>query len=228
MTDTTTPDTTMGGMFTDIPAPAQAVTPAPAVDPAAAAPEPAKFVVGSRSFKSAEEALAYANGLSEAQSRTQSSLQAPAPAESSSGLKLGVRLFEDPDAAIDEIINTAKQQIRSEDKVVDERRKFWDDFYTAHPDLRGKELMVEAVLGREREKGSALATMEKYEGAPILAARTREYFAKVTNAPSGGQQLQSKPAIVAGGSGQAPAAPAPQTPAPTDFITELRQMRKRG
>jgi hypothetical protein len=202
--------------------------PVPAPEPA---PLPAaeKIVLGNKIFNTMEEALAYANGVAESQARTSASLapretvQAPVP-----GKRLGQLVFEDPDQAFAQAKQEVLKEFREEQRKVDENAKFWQDFYLKHSDLRGSELLVDAVLGREHAAGrSQVLTVEQL--GPILAAQSRQEISKIRNAPSGGQPLPSAPAVVAGASGastqRTPVQPAPVS---TSFIQELRGARKKG
>lgn len=185
-----------------------------------------KIVVGDRTFATTEEAIAYANGLASA--RSAPATQAPAPTSPTAPkVKLGQLLFENPDEAVEQLISRAKEESRAEQRVVEETKKFWQDFYTAHPDLKGSEFLVDAVLVQGQNSG-VYGQMTRDEAAPILAARARQEVLKIKNVPSGGTELSSQPATVASASGS----PTPRTQTPkaqaTNFVAELAAMRKRG
>jgi hypothetical protein len=195
------------------------------------APAPAgqKIVVGDKVFNTTEEALAYANGMAESQARASAALtprEEPAPAPA--GKRLGQLIFEDPDQALAAVENNALERFRAEQRVVEENRNFWEDFYLKHSDLKGSELLVDAVLVREQRAGRA-QKLTQDQLAPILAAQSRQEVSKIRNVPSGGQPLPSQPAVVAGASGASTQRTRAQSPAvPTNFVAELRGMRKKG
>jgi hypothetical protein len=216
--------TAMLGGLPDMTIPAPEATPAPAEpDPA----PPQKFVVGGRSFETAQGALDYANGLADAQAKAAASLNTPAPAQPTKSVKLGNLIFEDPEAALAQHGQQIVDQIRSEQRVIEQNTKFWDDFYLKHSDLKGSELLVDAVLAREQQVGG-MSQMTREQAAPILAAKARQEVSKIRNVPSGGQALPSKPAVVAGASGASTPRPPEPKVTPTNFVAELRGMRKKG
>lgn len=189
-----------------------------------------KVVVGDRVFNSTEEALAYADGFARSQ-RTAMSNMAPDPVQDPilQPKKLSQLIFEDPEAALAEVENRAVERVRTEQSLIAEKKSFWEDFYLKHPDLKGSEMLVDAVLNAEQRQGRFKVSFEQArEQAGILAAKARAEVSKIRNVPSGGQALPSSPAIVAGASGAStPRIPASK-PASTDFVSELRGMRKRG
>jgi len=183
---------------------------------------PKKYFVGSRVFETPDEAVAYANGLATAQT---AQVTAPTPEEPK--VRLGQLIFEDPDAALEQVISIAQNKVRSEIAEKENKENVWKDFYLRHPDLKGSEFLVESVLGRETQRGT-FSNMNITQGTPILAQKAREEIQRIRNASSGGQALPSKPAMVAGSSG----APVPSMPTPkaqpTNMIAEMRAMRRRG
>lgn len=200
---------------------------ADALQPLQEAAPARKHVVGNRVFDTPEEALAYANGLVSAQAQASQSLLTPEAEPAPSKPKLGQLIFEDPDAALEEVKRQAKEELKSEHQQLEAYRKFWDDFYSKHSDLKNADLLVNAVYQRELTNGS-WTNVSLDQGAEILAQKARQEIGKIRGASSGGQALPSKPAMVASSSGgQVPAVPAPQQSVKT-FVDELRTMRKRG
>lgn len=217
------------GAFPDITATGDVGISADALQPSqeSVAPATKKHIVGNHVFDTAEEALAYANGLVSAQANLSHSILAPEPMDATEKKKLGNLIFEDPDAALEEVKRQAKAEWKSEQQQLETYRKFWDDFYSKHSDLKNAELLVDAVYQKELAKGS-WANVSMDQGAEILAQKARQEVGKIRGASSGGQALPSKPAMVASSSGgQVPAVAAPQQVAKT-FVDELRTMRKRG
>jgi hypothetical protein len=186
-----------------------------------------KFIIGSREFASADEAMAYANGLAEIQSRVTGEQSQPPQPAAAPQKKLGQVLFEDPDAALDALEARILEKADQKQRAIDQTKKIWDDFYLKHPDLRGNEDIVDMILNREQVSGNFKAfTIE--QALPVLAQKARDRLHRASNAPQGGTALPPGQATVAGASGQ----PAPRTlatPEPmTNFVSELRSLRKKG
>lgn len=222
------PDTSMSGdifpptIGGDAP-PAQTTQDTPPVSTA-----PQKIVVGDRVFNTTEEALAYAEGFVQSQNKLSQKMmptQEDAPLLTP-GKRPGQLIFEDPDQALTDVEDRAVERMRAEQRSIEENKKFWEDFYLKHSDLKGSELLVDAVLKRAQDLGEMKMTRE--QAAPILAAKARQEVSKIRNVPSGGQALPSNPAMVAGASGASTPRPQAPQPAPTNFVSELRAMRKRG
>jgi|SRR6185312_15402315 len=203
--------------------------PAHLTPPAGGEPAPAKVVFNGREFNSAAEALAYAEGLNRSQAAASSALGQPAAAPQAPAEPQPHELiFENPERALKLVEDRAAERIRNEQKQVEETKNRWNDFYTKHPDLRGKEFLVDSVLNRELARGT-FNGMSVDQGMPILATKAREEVQKIVNAANGGQALPRGPAVVAGTTGgQAPKPPAPAAPKTTSFVEELQGMRKRG
>lgn len=202
--------------------PAGQATPSPAVVTPAT-----RIVVGDKVFGTTEEAIAYADGLAQAQSKftqkiTPEEVQQPVLTK-----KPGTLIFEDPDQALADVENRAVARMEEKQRLIDADRKFWEDFRRTYPDLVGAELMVDAVLAREQSLGT-MRNLTREQAAPILAAKARQEVSKLRNVPSGGQALPSTPAVVAGASGASTPKPGTPQPEATSFIAELRNIRKRG
>lgn len=202
--------------------PAGQATPAPAIDPQ-------RIVIGDKVFNSTEAAIAYAEGLDKArESFSRNTLPAQeVPAQPAQTKKPGTLIFEDPDQALADVENRAVARMEENQRKIDADRKFWEDFRRTYPDLVGAELMVDAVLAREQSLGT-IRNLSREQAAPILAAKARQEVSKIRNVPSGGQALPSSPAVVAGASGTSTPKPATPQPEATNFIAELRGIRKRG
>lgn len=208
--------------------PGELQTPTETETPSPAPVDNQKYVVGSRVFATADEALAYANGMAESQAHAAGALNHPTETvQPTAQPKLGQLIFEDPEAALQQVKNQAKEEMRAEQRTIAENDRFWENFYSKHPDLKGSELLVDAVLAREQNTRN-LSGMTRDEAAPILAAKARQEVSKIRNVPSGGQALPSKTAMVAGSSGAPVSQPTATKPAATNFISELKGMRKRG
>jgi hypothetical protein len=191
--------------------------------------QPQKIVVGDKVFNTTEEALAYAEGFVRSQANSTQRMT-PVTEEApliTPGKKPGQLIFEDPDQALADVENRAVERMRAEQRTIDENKNFWEDFYLKHSDLKGSELLVDAVLGRAQSLGE-FKSFTREQAAPILAAKARQEVSKIRNVPNGGQALPSTPAMVAGSSGASTPRPQVTQPAPTNFVSELRNMRKKG
>lgn len=58
-------------------------------------------------------------------------------------------LFANPAEAARAIIDQAKEELRAELGVSNAQKQFWTDFYEAFPELKGDDLVVKAIMGRD-------------------------------------------------------------------------------
>lgn len=58
-------------------------------------------------------------------------------------------LFANPKEAARAIIDRAKEELRAELGVSNAQKQFWSDFYEAFPELKGDDLVVKAIMGRD-------------------------------------------------------------------------------
>lgn len=203
--------------------PTQATEPQPS-------PTTKKYYVGGKEFDSSDAAIAYADGLTDAQVRAASAINnvtpqpAPVTPENSN---LGQILFEDPEKALKAVKDQAKAEMRAEQNQRDENKKFWEDFYQKHSDLKGSEFLVDSVLNREQQSGN-FNGLTKAQASPILAAKAREELHRIRGASSGGQALPSAQVVTTGASGAPTPVPQPAPLPTTTFVDEIRGLRKRG
>lgn len=190
-----------------------------------------EIIVGNKRFKSMDEYNEYTIALEkereglktvvEKYMNPQAQVQ-PAP-QPQTGPKLSELMYENPDEFAKIVREQAKQEALQEIQKKEQVNTFWNNFYSENNDLKGAEDIVEI----QRQKNwNSISKMSPDECKVFLAKESRTYLNKIRNVQGGGQAMPQGPAITAGASGQpAPAVPQ-QKPAPTDFISELRALKK--
>lgn len=190
-----------------------------------------KYVIGSKTFNSADAALAYANGLSEARANVGLALSNYQPVQTpqnpTPNKKLADLVFENPEEAVAQITRQVEENVNRKQNEIETNRNFWNSFYQSNPDLVGKSLVVDAVHDSLKKNGS-YNNLSLGEASPVLAAKAREEFRKMTGNAQAGNALPSGPAMVAGASGASSPKVTPPAAKPTTFIDELRMARQRA
>lgn len=165
--------------------------PAQGADQAKATPKTVEIALGDAKFtvdpavaeaiKTAQEA---ARAAGEKASETESRLNAqlaelqaqlkPAPAaDDAEGDDIDTLLFTDPKRAADLIVQRATEQVRAEINTTRAQDQFWVAFYEANPELKEDDLVVKAVLQRDRASLNPL-TVEK--AIEKLGESTKRYL----------------------------------------------------
>lgn len=205
-----------------------------------------KIKIGGKEFDSVEEAQAYADQtLAEAEKKEayikgkEDALRvpdAPKPAEKKKILKIAEKLFEDPDAAFEELDGYIDEMIEKRSNERDNKKteaqtraenqaKAVDDFYKANADLVDWQDEVNMVVERNT---AYLKTLPADKLAGEAARLSREYVNSVKEKALPRTTLNSKPAITpAGGSKSAPATPKPATENKVSFAQQVRSTNKR-
>lgn len=221
--------------------------PAPAGEPKPAAPSPADkptspaelpaaktYRVGKKEFTSPDALAAYVDGLEQSKLDLLDQMsipEAPKPPE----IDPGDLVFEDPKKALKMVKDQALAEIRAEQEAERRMQKQRNDqaaaeqrateqFYRTNPDLVGFEDMV-LVQAQKFVAESKNYTQE--DAFRIVAERARTRKAEMRKNLIPDQALPVGPAIVA----SATIASVPTTPvveAPSSFISELKNIRKRG
>lgn len=100
---------------------------------------------------------------------------------------LETSLFTNPKEAIERIIATAVQQatnsIRGETAITNAQNAFWTNFYEAHPELKGDDLVVKAVMNRDFAE---LKPLKVADAIKKLGEATQKYLLErgVTRKPA--------------------------------------------
>ncbi len=236
--------------------PVGAVSLDPKADAAAAAAKPAepakpasadapKIRIAGQEFSSLEDAIRYADEIAIAQKEdkafregVEATKEKPAPAAPEPTFidKAKKLIFEDPDKAIDLIVEgteqrifdtynkmTAEQQTQAAQKAVYDAT--WNDFYDKNPDLSASRDYVMYALEKNK---ATLYAQKTPEALASLAALVRKDLRIQREESLPSMELPNKPAMGPGASSQATPAAAPATDAePLDFVQQMSRLRKR-
>lgn len=201
--------------------------------------------IGTKQFKTVEEAMAYAAELDIKSAQDEAFIEgvkhatppkAPEPPKPSLEEQVQDILFEDPKRAlelyrkgiVDEIFNQyqalEEKKVQAQTKAQD-TAALWDGFYSANPELSESKTLVKFVL---QENWDKLKDLPTEKSLPQLADIVRKSLRINKGAGQAKVELPSKPAIVAGASGEATAnTSAAISSGPMDFISQLNKVRRR-
>lgn len=93
------------------------------------------------------------------------------------GQPLDQLLFTNPARALKYIEDRAEQKVNEKLSVIDQTKKFWSDFYTNNPDLRGKEEIVDALVAKNWNQNWANMNLKDF--SKVAADTTRSALKKV-------------------------------------------------
>lgn len=144
---------------------------------------------------------------------------------------LSEQFWTDPANAVQKIVDKkvseARQEFEAEQKRTQHQQKFWNDFYSRHPELKEDSDIVEMILDRDY---SALKDMEIESAQDELAKRAAKRIGKtLTSGGSGGKKRTTTASgSPTSGRQQAPkkeAEPAEQRKSLSQVLRERRQSR---
>ena len=159
---------------------------------------------------------------------------APAPpqpsAEPSSPISqikdLNTRIFTEPETVLQELYqiasNDISQSLRNEYRAVQDERDFWSKFYKDNDDLAGNELLVRAVVERDRSQIGNLGAWDKI--AKHVADATRSEMLRIRGASAA---PSPPPRAVMSASSAGPRASAPVATEPSNVTSVTQILRKR-
>jgi hypothetical protein len=221
---------------------------APVSTPPELTPKPAaKVKIGTQEFDSVEAAMNYANELELAvlqQDAFKAGQEAAKPKEPEApkpnpdqemAKKLADKIFENPEEAISEVMKWAEakanEKIEADKKATKELeahqatvRQLWETFYDTNQDLVKANEVVQIVLQRD---WNTLQHMPAEKALQALAEKTRALLGSYKEQVLPSKELQSKPAITAGASGNATSAVETKPKSALDFISQINKHRKR-
>lgn len=214
-----------------------------------AEPEKPKIRIGGVEFDTVESAVKYADTLALAKQQEDAYREGYSKAKDESTPKtpekaieeiIEEEFFKDPKVAIAKIMATTKQQVFDEyNKMINAQAKvqqqkatadaFWDNFYKEHTDLSDPETRKYVQNYLVRENWNEWQTLSGDKATKVIAetARRALKIKKEDSLPS--IELQSRPAIVPGGSGEATNSSVPATkPEMLDFVSQVNKLRRRA
>lgn len=208
------------------------------------------YKIGEKSFKTQEEAFAYAQSLEqkttlvEAQSNAYRQAVQDTMAAQAAGQKVtqappepeedfDAKFYENPKEYLkqygEKISAATEAKILSQVSAQSEEQKLWGDFFSSHPDLRDFKEDCETVLARHTDDVRAIfQTKGQKEAMDYLAQKTRAKFQSYIEATKPQRELQRTSAGPSMGNAVNVTRNV-RTSEPVDFITEIKQARgKRG
>lgn len=199
--------------------------PVASAQPPAAQPTQTPIIIGDRVFTDQAEALRFANDIAVERQRYLAQNQNPAPQPApvkNNKIPLHQLLFEDPQAAIQELRSDLKQELRNEQSQAENVKNTWAGFYEEHKDLKGLEDAVELQRMKHWDR---IQRLPVDQGLKFLAIEARSYISKIRGTANPGERVTSGSANVAGATGT----PAPrveiQAQGPSTFMDELKDFR---
>lgn len=188
--------------------------------------------IGDQEFKSAREAIKYAEQLerekliSDAHTAgVREALEAtrkPEPqAEPEDDFEQ--RFYANPKETLKGLKEEAKREALAAIQAETKREKLWNDFLSEYPDIRRKD--AERVLQENWETIGKMTDLGKAQKA--LAARVRAEYEEIRNLTKPRTELPGKKQVVSPSGGARPGVtPQKKDTAPLSFAQELRNLRK--
>lgn len=139
-------------------------------------------------------------------------------------------VYTDPEKAFDLVLNAAVQTIEDRSATREGEKKWWDEFYTENPDLKGAERVVRSVVG---EKHGEIGKLSLTDAKKFLATESRKFIGAIksqfgvteTELPSG----QANAFGASNGPSGAPKVETAQQPLSfVDQVKAQREKRKRA
>ena len=112
-----------------------------------------------------------------------------------------------------------REEFRQEQRLIEQRKEYWNAFYQSNPSLVGREKLVNAVVAQE------------YEAIKDLSpAESRARIAEVIGEMLGSSTRETKPLPKKQAEAERPGnpAPAPRKPAPTERLSLSDELRRRA
>ena len=185
--------------------------------------EKVKYELNGKTFQSAEEMSKYVADLEKKVIERPATVTAQQANNQPQkvlikGMTIDQLMFADPEAYTDYIKNEAKREISASIDLENYKTKFWSNFYTENPDLRGKEDLVEALKAKNFQ---AWSNLQEKEYAKVVADTSRSTLKKLG---SNATEVRPGEAAALSASGQG----APQieaTKTSTNFVDEMNIRR---
>jgi hypothetical protein len=130
-------------------------------------------------------------------------------------------LFTNPARAIQHIEDKASKKLDQKLQAMEDLKKFWSNFYSSNPDLRGKEEIVDALVSKNWGSWQAKSLPDF---AKVAADTTRSALKKV--GISGATEVESRDAATLGTSGNT-ITPAASIRRDTNLVDEMKEARIR-
>jgi hypothetical protein len=180
--------------------------------------------VGSKQFGSEEELVKYTEQLHNKIIEKELNEKKDLP-QSVAGPKPSELLFQDPDAffelAVQEAESRVERKLTKKEQETAVMRKFWDD----NKDLKDHEDLVNAQIAYKRAQYKDLPASQALSK---IALEVRNTVSKIRGSTSGGKELSSGPAMVAGTSNGNTSQSSVTVTKSRSFVDQIRQRQNRG
>lgn len=139
------------------------------------------------------------------------------------------KLFEDPKAALTELLSFAVQtteaKIKREQQQQEQEKGFWGSFYEANQELVGSEEIVNYITQRDWNK---VKGMDEKAGSDYLAKEAKKMLSKAMQAAKPKETLSTTNTKVSTTSATPTQLAAPAMEKAVDFVAQLSKLRKRS
>jgi len=180
--------------------------------------------VGSKQFSSHEELVKYTEQLHNKVIERELAEKPKVP-ETVAGPKPSELLYQDPDAffelAVQEAEARVERKLTKKEQETTVMKKFWEE----NKDLKDHEDLVNAQIAYKRAQYKDLPATQALSK---IALEVRNTVSKIRGVPSGGKELSSGPAVVAGASNGNNSQTTVTATRPRTFVDQLRQRQNRG
>jgi hypothetical protein len=180
--------------------------------------------VGSKQFANEQELVKYTEQLHNKIIEKEMS-EKPTIPETAAAPKPSELLYQDPDAffelAVQEAEARVERKLTKKEQETAIMKKFWDE----NKDLKDHEEMVNAHIAWKRSQYKDLPASQALSK---IALEVRNTVSKIRGGSSGGKELSSSPAVVAGSSNGNTSQSSVTVSKPRSFVDQLRQRQTRG
>lgn len=180
--------------------------------------------VGSKQFASEDELVKYTEQLHNKIIEKELSEKQRLP-ETAAAPKPSELLYQDPDAffelAVQEAESRVERKLTKKEQETAIMKKFWEE----NKDLRDHEDLVNAQIAWKQGQYKDLPASQALSK---IALEVRNTVSKIRGSTSGGKELPSGPAVVAGASNGNNSQTTVTATKPRNFVDQIRQRQSRG
>jgi hypothetical protein len=180
--------------------------------------------VGSKQFANEEELVKYTEQLHNKIIEKEIA-EKPPVAETVAAPKPSELFYQDPDAffelAVQEAESRVERKLTKKEQETALMRKFWEE----NKDLKDHEELVSAHIAWKKAQYKDLPASQALSK---IALEVRNTVSKIRGSTTGGKELSSSPAMVAGSSNGNTSQTSVTAAKPRTFVDQLRQRQTRG
>lgn len=153
--------------------------------------KPAPIYFAGKKFETQEDLIKYTSQL-ESQVKSMQTQNTTQTTATKTTKKVSDLLFEDPDAAVEQIKNDFREEQAQREQQQRAQAESWDKFFKQFPDLKEEKELVDFVMQRNLNE---LSKLHADQAIAQLGEKTREVIGRYKSKPSGGKELPSGPAM---------------------------------